>query len=157
MILAILLACVGLVCLYFEFFLPGGILAVFGGILLISGGVLFYYSSTTLLFLVLYIVTVVLLGIGVCAFALNRIRRSAPNDTFFLKNDQEGYVAAEIDPKVVGKEGVTETELKPAGFVRVEGICYQAVSEGGFVSKGIQIKVLSGKGSHLVVTSIKKG
>ena len=44
---------------------------------------------------------------------------------------------------IVGKEGVVEAELNPAGYVRVEGELWKATSSGGDLQKG-DIVVVTG-------------
>lgn len=52
---------------------------------------------------------------------------------------------------LVGMAGTAETMLRPAGKIRVEGVTYDAVSEGDFIEPGTRIIVLRTQGSALVV------
>ena len=52
---------------------------------------------------------------------------------------------------MLGKTGVAETVLRPSGKVRLEGITYDAVTEGVHVDSGTAVTVLSQKGTTLVV------
>ncbi len=72
-----------------------------------------------------------------------------------LTETQEGYVGVEFDSSVIGKIAVVLTELKPAGHISVDGKQYQALSETGFVSKGAEVIIVGGRGSHLIVREKK--
>lgn len=54
--------------------------------------------------------------------------------------------------KEVDKEGVTTTDLRPAGKIRIEGEIYDAVSaEGDYITKGSRIKVVDYQAGQLYV------
>lgn len=55
---------------------------------------------------------------------------------------EDGYVSNNVALNALsGKEGVADTDLRPAGKVLVEGELYDAVSENGFVEKGASVIV----------------
>jgi membrane-bound serine protease (ClpP class) len=155
MILIAGLAVLGLLCIYFEFFVPGGILALLGAILLITSTVLFSFLEVSILSIISYVVVVLLFSILACFLALRVIKKSGKRDSFFLKKNQEGFVAAALDPDLLGKEGVVFTELKPSGHVRIEEETYQAISQGVFLVKGTPIEVIRIEGPRLIVKQKK--
>jgi membrane-bound serine protease (ClpP class) len=140
---------VGILCLYFEFFLPGGILALCAVFFMLIGAFLFFWQSPAIWISALYLVFLILLSVMTCLLALKMIRRS--KNSFCLKDDQEGYVSTALEDELVGKEGIVSTELKPAGHVRIEGKLYQALSQGDFIMKGKEVVVVSTRGSHVIV------
>ncbi len=149
MILALFIGLVGLACLYGEFFLPGGILAVVAVCILIGSIIVFSFSGSEPFWIFCYGLFLLICSILVCKLALKNIRRS--KDSFFLKQDQEGFVSSSLEQELLRKEGTVATELKPAGHVRIEGKVYQALSQGEFLEKGSIIEVVSIRGSHLIV------
>ena len=151
MTLAILIGCASLLFFYFEFFVPGGILALIGAVVLIGGAVLFFFETNSPLFSFIYVLSFLLLAGVICYLALKHIRKSGKKDSFFLQNDQEGYSSAKMEEDLMGKEGVVSTELKPAGHIRIEEKVYQAVSQGAFLPKGSLVEVIQMRGSHVVV------
>lgn len=155
MILAVFIGLIALLCLYGEFFLPGGILALFAVIMMIASSLLFFMETEAILSGVIYSVSLILAGVFTAWLALKMIRRS--NNSFCLKKDQEGFVSPFLEGNVLSKEGIVATELKPAGHVRIEGKLYQALSQGDFIEKGTQIEVIAIRGSHLVVKQKNKG
>lgn len=144
----------GLILIYFEFFIPGGILAFVGAAALLFSIVAFGLVKGSFLAAFLYTIGLIVVVALVCRFALYRIRKSGKKNTFFLEEDQEGYTAASFDPKLIGEIAIVLSDLKPAGRIEVNGEAYQAVSESGYIEKGRQVKILNGKGSYYIVSLI---
>jgi membrane-bound serine protease (ClpP class) len=56
------------------------------------------------------------------------------------------------DPNsIVGKEGVVEVDLNPAGYVRVEGELWKAASSGGGLRNGDTVVITGISGLELTV------
>lgn len=151
MIVFLSLGVIGLLCVYAEFFLPGGVLAVLGALSLIGSVAFFSFQVEFFGWVFAYALLLMVLSGFVCYLAIEHIRRSGKRNAFFLGRDQEGFSVDKLDESLVGKEGIVVTELKPAGHIRVEGEVYQALSQGGFVERGETVEVLQVKGSHVVV------
>lgn len=62
-----------------------------------------------------------------------------------------GYTAAPDSSAWIGKEGVTLTQLHPAGAVRIDGQRLDVVTSGEFIDTGIPVKIVEARGSRLVV------
>lgn len=71
-------------------------------------------------------------------------------------DDKEGFVSADAIAlqKLVGKEGITHTFMRPAGKVEIENELYDAVSETGVIEKNIPVKVIRFENAQLVVTAL---
>ncbi len=68
----------------------------------------------------------------------------------------DGYTMGSSDLKaLVGLQGVTETELRPAGKVLVAERRYDVVSYGGYVARGVPVRVTQVEGSRIVVEPSK--
>lgn len=153
MVIIILIALVGIALIFLEFFLPGAVLATIGSIaLLVSLGM--FFAKYSAFFGVLYLILLIVAVLAACKLALWRLKNSGKKGEFYHSQDQEGYLASSFDQNLIGKEGVVATELKPAGHILVEGKIYQALSETGFISSGIPIRIVGGKGSHFIVRTI---
>ncbi len=154
MLLACFIGLVALICLYLEFFLPGGILALCALCCMIAGTTLFFWQANEPWMGALYLALLIVAAVAVSFLALKLIRRS--KDSFCLHMDQEGFSSgSESLKELMGKEGVVSTELKPSGHIRIEGQIYQAVSQGDFIIKDSKIEVVSTRGSYLIV-KVKK-
>ncbi len=151
-----LFAILGLIFIFFEFFLIGAVFAVLGSLFIILSLALFFLSNPIALSLI-YLSVAILAIIGTCKGALWWIKSSKRRGEFYLQGDQEGYSASFFDHNLVDKEGVAMTELKTAGHVLIEKKRYQAVSEGGFITKDASIVVIGGRGAYLIVKEITNG
>lgn len=151
-----LLLFIGLLLILLEFYLPGAVMGIAGAFIVIASIVLFaiqeHSGIETLLFVLLAIAAVA----GVIKFALWQIRRTGKQKTIFLEDDQEGFYASSFDVVAVGKRGVALSDLKPSGFVFVDGKQRQAVSRSEYIVKGSDIEVIGGQGACLIVKQIKK-
>lgn len=150
-----LLLILGLLLVFLEFYLPGAILGALGAIFIVSSYVVLIYQGTTPLEFGLFFLGSMLAIYGLIRFALWRIPRAKPGRSIYLKGDQEGYVASHFDKNAIGKEGVVLTDLKPGGYILIDGVQHQAISIEGYVSKGRKITVLSGEGESLLVKEVK--
>jgi membrane-bound ClpP family serine protease len=146
-----LLLVIGLTLLFIEFFLPGGILGVIGGLLILSSIIMFASQSTSLWAVSLFTIgTLAAVGL-VMAFALWRIKQSKSKSSFYSDQSQEGFQASVFDQTTIGKTGVVISDLKPGGYISIEGKQHQAISISGYIPKGEKVEVLSGQEESLIV------
>jgi membrane-bound serine protease (ClpP class) len=55
---------------------------------------------------------------------------------------------------LLGKEGVTVTELHPVGVGLFEGRRLDIIAEGEFIKEQTAVKVISARGARVVVRSV---
>ena len=149
--LPFMLLAVGLLLIFLEFFLPGGIMGSIGVLVIIGSIVFFALQSESLVFIVLYT-----LGCGVLVallfrFALWRIRHGEPGKTIYADDAQAGYFASSYDKTTIGKSGIVDTDLRPGGHIIVDDTRHSAISVSGYISKGEKVKVIGGQGESLTV------
>jgi len=149
MLVLVVLGFLALLCLYGEFFVPGGILAVFAVLFCIAGLVGMFWQMGFLAGL-LYLVFLVVGAIFTVQLALKTITRRTLSD-FCLKEDQEGFVSSSLEKDLMVRVGFSSTELRPSGYVCIEEKNYQAISIGEFIPKGASVEVVAIRGSYLVV------
>ncbi len=138
---------------FFEIFLPGGVLAVIGGILLLVSAGLAYTEFG--LFAGLLILAGGILGAVAMFFAEIRfISNSRFGNQLSLKQSIDAKVNQQPREKLVGCEGVTLTILAPSGRVSIDGKPHTAYAEDGYLEKNVPVKVLRSSPFHLIV--IKK-
>lgn len=150
-----LLWILGLVLILIEFYVPGAVMGIFGGVLIVTSVILFatqgYAPWAIAIFLLMVITSVILL----IRFALWRIPRAKPDFSIYSDKDQTGYVASGYDQSAIGKQGTVLSDLKPGGYVLIEGKQHQAISQSGYIVKGSKVLVLSGEGESLIVKHIE--
>ncbi len=55
---------------------------------------------------------------------------------------------------MVGKTGMSHTDLRPAGIAEIEGERLDVVSDGGYIEKGIPIRVIEIEGPRVIVAPV---
>lgn len=154
MTLALLLLGIGLLAVLAEFFLPGGILGSIAAFFIISSIFVFASDSDSLILTTLYIIGVIALLLLLVKYTLKRLKQGKLGETIYSDDAQDGFVASSWDHTLVGKEGFVLTDLKPGGYVKIEGKQYLALSKGGYIVKGCAITVIGGEGDSLIVIPV---
>lgn len=147
MIIAIALALIGLALVFMEFYLPGGVVGVLGGLIALSSIAYLVWDNSSATEVILFTVCLTVAFAGLLKFALYRIQTKMA-----LKGTQEGYNSGAFDEQFLEKKGVVLTSLRPSGYVEIDGNKLAAVSRGPFLEKGTRVIVTGGRGSYLVVT-----
>jgi membrane-bound ClpP family serine protease len=144
----------GLVLIFLEFYLPGAVLGICGGVLLLASIAFFAMKYGADLPTFIYVFCVGLSFAAVIWFALWLIPRGRKGG-IYSNASQEGYVASSFDPETIGKKGIVVSDLKPGGYISVDGKQSQALSESGYISEGEEVIVLRGEGESLIVRKMK--
>jgi len=152
--ISIILSLVGLLFIYFEFFLPGGLIAFLGGLLIISGATLFSFQDIAIVYKIFYSIASIVAAFAICKCAL-WIIKNRHNENIYLSTDQEGFFAASLDKTLIGERGEVLSDLKPSGHILIKDKRYQALSDQGYISKNTKIIILCGQGGHYIVKEDK--
>lgn len=134
-----------------EIFVPGGVLGVLGTIAIISAVVRgFSVFGPSLGFLVMFLIFLflaVVIWLWLKFFPKTRMGRA-----LYLTSDGKSFKSAdETYAELVGKSGITHTELRPAGSAVIDGRRLDVVTEGEMVSKDRPICVIKVSGNRIVV------
>ncbi len=156
MLTGILLLVIAYLMIYVEFYLPGGVLAVLGGCAFLAAIIVFAQGSDSLLLVIGFTFGAIGGLVLLTLLALRRIKNAPAASSVYSEGDQTGYRSSGFDEKLIGREGTTDTDLRRSGFVRIDGLRYQAISQVGYLDKGTPIQVIGGEGAHLVVKSIER-
>ena len=151
MIISFLFLIFGLFFVVLEFYLPGAIMATIGAIMLIASVLLFAAASDSIFVDLLYLFAVLVIVGLVINYILKIIPKSSSRYNIYLKGDQEGYYASQFDKTAIGKVGVVVTDLKPGGYISVDGKKQQAISQSGYISAGEEVLVIDGREESLIV------
>lgn len=146
---------IGLIFLFLEIFIPGGILGV-AGLVLLSTGI--FLTADSVLQGVAYVCAFLLvLGILVAlSFRFPKTRRFWKRFSLYTKlSNDEGYVAPKKDlEEYVGSEGIALSPLRPAGVAEFQGTRLDVVTEGGFIEINSKVKVIAVEGTRVVVRKV---
>lgn len=152
----LVLAVLGLLCIFAEVFLPGGVLGVLG--FLLMGASLFQAHRVWGFGWRFFLVLVGFIGGGVLLYYIvfKLMPKTGAGKSIFLRSTQKGYdVSVAEDQQMVGKEGVALTFLRPTGMAKIDGRRVNVLTEGDFIEKDARIKVCELKDNHLVVRRIE--
>lgn len=150
MIVAVILSLMGLILIYLEFFLPGGIFALGGTILLLSSIFLLLIERIHVIYFLIYTFLLVFFAYSIIRFALKRVKV----DQSIFPNSDHIKILHEKD--LVGEIGVAFTDLKPTGKIFINETYYSATSNENFIEKGSKIQVIDGEGVNLIVRPFNK-
>jgi len=148
-------AVLGVLCIFAEVFLPGGVLGVVGGLLISISFVgayhVWHFTAPFFLFTLGFLVA----GVAAYIIAIRVMPRTAVGKLIFLRDTQKGYdVSVSGDQEMIGKEGIALSFLRPTGVAEIDGKRVNVVTEGDFIEKNARIKVCELKDNHLVVRKI---
>jgi membrane-bound serine protease (ClpP class) len=164
----LLIIVIGVVLMGFELFvLPGFGIAGIAGILCITAGLLLSLQDFVVpdpdlpwerALLISNLVKVLGAALGAFGLALFILRYLFPR---LSKTLHGPYLAATLaDSRLAlpvtttlgaGQTGTALTPLRPSGIATIDGERYDVVTQGGFVPKGAEIRVISIKGTRIVV------
>jgi membrane-bound serine protease (ClpP class) len=148
----------GVVALLFELHvLPGhGISGLIGAVLILASIVLAFGAA---FWLVGIVYTAIALALAIAVFFV--LLRWLPESAFLhriafagAQSVEAGYVTAQSLSYLVGKQGVAETYLRPAGVASIDGSRYQVQSRGDFIPAQTPIVVARVEGATIFVTRV---
>ncbi len=145
MTLILVLFVAGLLLIFFEAFVPGGVLGAIGGAFLVFSIYLCFSSSRAVLGYGLICTCVVVIPL-MAYWALNRMAHRG------VMAVEDGYVATGRDLSgLLGATGTSLTTLRPSGKGVLAGQRLDVMSEGTFIGPDRPIEVIAVKGLCLVV------
>lgn len=144
----------GLLMILIEFYLPGAIMGIIGCLLLLASIILFASQSTSPIAIALFIVGAIASVALMIRFAIWRIVHTKPAKSIYSDDSQVGYQASHYDHTAIGKKGIVLSDLKPGGYILVEGKQHQALSLTGYLPKGTEVMVVSGQEESLIVKKV---
>lgn len=150
---SIILFVIGIILIVLEIYLPGGILGLLGvgsivTSLLLAGGsfVQMGYSIVIAFLLTCLVIILMTKVIGKNMKFLKKIILSEATTS------EQGYVSNEDRVDLIGKTGITLTQMRPAGVALINGERLDVVSVGDFIEKDVKVKVVQVEGSRIVIS-----
>ncbi|MDH5717338.1 MAG: nodulation protein NfeD [Spirochaetia bacterium] len=149
----------GILLLLLEVFvIPGFGIAGLTGAICILGSILWSYGIDNFeegLWVTAFALTGTIALTALLAKYLPAIAKK--NTSFFLNetlNKDPEEMGERKLKKLLNKEGVSETVLRPSGIIKVEGKKIDAVSAGDFIEQGQRVKIITVEGHRVVVEKI---
>lgn len=149
---SLILFVTGLILLVVEAIVPGFGLPGIGGVIFVLIGVVLAVNSLTtallslsIAIIITTIVTIVLLKQGFRSKMIGKIVLQSNH------NKERGYVSTDSMDIYLDKTGITKTELRPTGFIEIDGIRLDALAEVGYIPRDTSVKVVRVEGSKIFV------
>ena len=151
----ILLFVAGIVFIFIEIFVPGGIFGL-GGCLAICGSIFLCFRDYPSMAFYALLLELVSAGIAII-LALKFLPKTKFGKYVILsgkESKKEGFVSYDRLKDIEGKQGVALTLLRPAGKAEINGRKFDVVTEGDYVKKNEKVKVVMISGKKIVVRKI---
>ncbi len=152
----VLLILIGFILIFLEIIiLPGLITGIIGAMIVLITLIFSFFKfgvSIGLLALLFSLILIVLLFFIIKKFNLW--------GRFILRHNQLkelGYISNPDLANLVGKKGVTVTDLRPSGIILINGVKHQAQSEGEFIPANSKIEVIKTIGQTIIVKIEEEG
>jgi membrane-bound serine protease (ClpP class) len=167
----ILIFVIGLILLAVEIFaIPGfGITGILGIIFIIVGLTLSLLNNVNFDFepvetgdvgkALFTVIAGISLGFVMVLFLSDRIGKKGILHNIALNTNlqnEQGYIGVSMESKrLVGQQAVAGTDLRPSGKIMVDGMSYDAVTEGGvFIAKGSTVHIVKYEMGQVYVSKI---
>ncbi|MBM3193039.1 MAG: hypothetical protein FJZ59_02255 [Chlamydiae bacterium] len=145
MAISLLIGFLALLAIFLEFWLPTAFMAILG-LALMTGSIGYAFMQSWKWGVVLAQFEIISM-ILVIRFALGIFKKKK----ICLAADQENFKGCSFQENCLGKVGEVIKDLKPSGVIEIEGVHFQALSEGDYLKKGVKVTVIGGEGFHLIV------
>lgn len=154
-IIGIILLIAGFVLVGVEMMLPGfGLPGISGTVCLVLGIVMTAKTVSGGIVMAIIIIIILAIMLAVVMTILGSKKMKPP---IVLSEDvkgEHGFLSSSDLEYLVGKEGMTVTDLRPAGKGSFDGVDFDILSEGRYILKGKRIRISKVKDNKLMVTEI---
>lgn len=155
-LISVMLLVVGFVLIGIEFTAPGiSVPGISGTICLVIS--VFLTADSIVEGVIMTIVILAILGImlGITLWLLAKGKLIKPLILTEEQKKEHGYISSSDLEYLLGKKGIALTDLRPTGVGDFDGINFDVISEGQYISKGTNIEIYQVKGSRLIVKAQK--
>ncbi|MEG0013084.1 MAG: NfeD family protein [Cellulosilyticaceae bacterium] len=153
-LISIILLIAGFILIGIEFTAPGISVPGISGIICLVVSV-FLTADSVVEGAIMTIVILAILGVmlGITLWLLAKGKLIKPLILTEEQKKEHGYISSSDLDYLLGKKGTALTDLRPTGVGNFEGINFDVISEGQYISKGTEIEIYRVKGSRLIVKS----
>jgi membrane-bound serine protease (ClpP class) len=146
----------GLILIFAEIFLPGGILGAIGVAGVVASIVLTFMwlpEQAVMWVFLQFIGLVIVVILGIRFFPHSPVARWMTLKGS-IDEDQE-WVDTPTNQALLGAEGTVFTPLRPAGTILINGERVNAVSDGSLIEKDDRVRVIEVHGNRIVVEKVE--
>ncbi len=151
----IILTVTGMVLIAVDFYIPGFVLGSIGAVLMLIATGVCYSGTESLNETIILFCVELALGIGAGYASIKYFPKTATGKKMILAVAHTGVGAQPKQPgDWIGREGVAQTPLRPAGAALIDGQRLDVVAESGMVESGSLIKIVAVHDNRLVVKKL---
>lgn len=158
MLYIIALFIAGLCLIFCEFFLPGLVVGLTGIGCIVASIILsfkMYPDYGAYVLLVELVIGTILVITGFRVLPHTSIGRHLILSQ--TERSEGGFTSASMElASYVGKRGITQTPLRPAGMAFFDGSRLDVVAEGEYIDRNVEVEVTAVQGSRIVVRRAAK-
>lgn len=153
-VVGLMLIILGLILIFIEMLLPGfGAPGIIGSISSVVGIILFAKDVEQGLTLTIIIVVIIAVMMTIVVLFFHKGKDKSPIKLQEKLESHEEFLSTSDVEYLVGKTGVAITDLRPAGKCDVDGVTFDVRSDGSFITKNSQVKIIKVQGNTLIVKS----
>lgn len=155
LIIAIILFIAGFILIGIEMAIPGFSIPGVSGIICLVVAI-FLVSDSFVEGAIIALIIMALLGImfAVILGILSKAKLKSPIILRDEQNKEKGFISSNDLKYLLGKQGVAVTDLRPSGTADFDGIEFDVISEGKYISKGTRLEIYKVQGSKLIVKAV---
>jgi membrane-bound ClpP family serine protease len=151
----IILTVAGLALIAVDFYLPGFVLGSIGVVLMLIATAICYNGTGDVNKTITVFLVEIALGIGAGYASIKYFPKTATGKKMILAATQTGVSTRSPHAENwIGREGVAQTVLRPAGAALIDGQRLDVLAESGMIESGTPIKIVSVHGNQLVVKKL---
>jgi len=155
-VLTVFLLIIGFGMVLLEMHIPGfGVPGIIGAICLILAVVITAQNFAQALVMALAILAVLGTMLGVVLTYFTKGKFFKPLILSDEQKKEHGYISSSDLDYLLGKKGVTVTDLRPTGSVDIDGVKFDVISEGEYISSGTNVEIFKVSGVKLLVKKSK--
>ena len=155
-VLTVLLLVIGFGLVLLEMHIPGfGVPGVAGAIFLILAVVLTARNFAQALVMALGILAILGIMLGVVLTCFTKGKLFKPLILSEEQKKEHGYISSSDLDYLLGKKGVALTDLRPSGSVDIDGVKFDVVSDGEYITSGAKVEIFKVSGVKLLVKKVK--
>ena len=155
LIIAIILFIAGFILIGIEMVVPGFSIPGITGIICLVAAI-FLISDSYVEGAVIALIILVLLGI-MFAIILGLLSKAKLKSPIILKDEQnkeKGFISSGDLKYLLGKQGIAVTDLRPTGTADFDGVEFDVISEGKYITKNTKLVIYKVQGSKLIVKAL---
>ncbi len=144
----VIMSLLGLLLLFVEILMPGfGLFGILGTVSLLGSLIAVFKLYGTAVFLTMLAAVIVIFFVMILV-----AKKSGLYNKVVLKDKQEaqGFDESALQG-LLGKIGITQTELKPFGIAEFDGQLIDVCSTGDFIDRGVEVQVVQITGKTVTV------